>query len=234
MLNRERLQDGVIKHIIGRIANGVYPKGTRLPSERRLCTEFNVSRGTLRKGMAELRRLGIVTIRHGSGCYANRLLKPALASYGFTRKGQARVSLNDIITARQAIELAAVRQAVHIIRHSTIRRLTRLIDQMVDTVDLTKSIALDMQFHQILVAASRNPVLSAAFEAIQPYHKYSQIFTSYGPREKEMTLAHHRRIIRALKQGHAVAVLKALSHHLDVMKEYERVKKEKNHESDCQ
>lgn len=227
MLNRERLPDGVVKHIIGRIANGVYPIGTRLPSERDLCAEFNISRGTLRKGMAELRRLGIVTIRHGSGCYANRLLKPALAGYGLTPKVQTRVSLNDIITARQAIELAAARQAVPLIRPTTIRRLTRLIDQTVDTDDLTRAIALDMQFHQILVAASRNPVLSAAFDAIQPYHKYSQIFTSYGPGEKERTLTHHRRIIRALKQGQAIAVLKALGRHLDAMKEYERVKKEK-------
>ncbi|MFJ9342247.1 GntR family transcriptional regulator [Streptomyces sp. NPDC101733] len=42
------------------IAAGTLPGGSRIPSERHLCTQFAVSRGTLRRALAELQELGAI------------------------------------------------------------------------------------------------------------------------------------------------------------------------------
>ena len=49
------------------ILNGVYPVGSRLPSEKSLCEKFNVSRHTARDALRLLRDDGLVVSRQGAG-----------------------------------------------------------------------------------------------------------------------------------------------------------------------
>jgi DNA-binding LacI/PurR family transcriptional regulator len=46
--------------------------GERLPPERELCAQFNVSRPTIRKALGTLARHEIVEIRHGSGAFVRK------------------------------------------------------------------------------------------------------------------------------------------------------------------
>jgi DNA-binding LacI/PurR family transcriptional regulator len=59
------LRDGIVK--------GCYPPGTRIPSERALCTQFALSRTTVRRAISRLSADGWITVRHGSGLYVNAL-----------------------------------------------------------------------------------------------------------------------------------------------------------------
>ena len=47
--------------------------GAVLPSERELCDEFNVSRGTARQALAELEKAGIVYRKQGRGTFVSTL-----------------------------------------------------------------------------------------------------------------------------------------------------------------
>ena len=48
------------------IRSGTYARGSRLPSERELAEEFEVSRGTVRHALATLRAEGVVAVRKGA------------------------------------------------------------------------------------------------------------------------------------------------------------------------
>ncbi len=52
-----------------RINSGVYPPGTALPSETRMCDEFGVSLITVRRAIHELALDGLVDSRHGIGSF---------------------------------------------------------------------------------------------------------------------------------------------------------------------
>ena len=54
------------------IADGTISVGDKLLSERELCKEYNLSRTTVRRALAQLERDGLVTIRHGSGIFVSR------------------------------------------------------------------------------------------------------------------------------------------------------------------
>lgn len=50
-----------------RIAEGLYPLGTFLPTEEALCAEFDISRHTTREALRRLSEAGLVRRRQGSG-----------------------------------------------------------------------------------------------------------------------------------------------------------------------
>lgn len=65
-----------------RILNGRWPAGSRIPAERELAAQFQVSRQTVREALDEIERAGLVTRRHGSGTYVMpRRLEQSLLSH---------------------------------------------------------------------------------------------------------------------------------------------------------
>lgn len=62
-----RLTETVHKALWERINRGLYPRNTRLPSERALAIEFDVSRPVVRAALARLRDAGLVNSVKGSG-----------------------------------------------------------------------------------------------------------------------------------------------------------------------
>src|SRR5439155_5655496 len=54
------------------IADGRYPVGDRLPAERELAIEFDVSRPTVREAVIALEAQGLVEVRVGSGAYVRQ------------------------------------------------------------------------------------------------------------------------------------------------------------------
>ncbi len=51
------------------IQTGLYPVGSKLPSENEFCAQFGVSRGTLRKALELLAEDGLIHSLHGKGVY---------------------------------------------------------------------------------------------------------------------------------------------------------------------
>ncbi len=53
--------------LLRRIIDGVYPAGTKLPTERVLAEEFGVARTVVREALKRIEAYGMLTIRQGSG-----------------------------------------------------------------------------------------------------------------------------------------------------------------------
>ncbi len=65
----------VAQRLIGDISSGRYPVGSLLPAELALCTQFGVSRHTIREAIRRLQERGLVTRQRGIGTSvkANRM-----------------------------------------------------------------------------------------------------------------------------------------------------------------
>lgn len=61
----------IADHIAQQISNGEFPPGSLLPSERKLADRFGVNRSTIVLAYSELRSLGIIISRPGSGTRVN-------------------------------------------------------------------------------------------------------------------------------------------------------------------
>lgn len=71
------------------IVSGRWASGSELPSEIELCRHFAVSRGTLRRALADLAQQGLVDRQQGRGTFvaAAKFEGNVLASYAFYRSG---------------------------------------------------------------------------------------------------------------------------------------------------
>lgn len=63
----DTLSREITRKLTRRIVDEVYPPGSKLPTERELAAEFDVTRHVVREALKRLEALGLVTIRQGSG-----------------------------------------------------------------------------------------------------------------------------------------------------------------------
>ena len=68
----EPLYSVVASRAEARIASGEWQEGERLPPERQLCQEFDVSRSTLRQALGELEERGLISRHQGRGTFVTR------------------------------------------------------------------------------------------------------------------------------------------------------------------
>lgn len=73
------------------IINGVYPVGSRLPTEQELCERFSVSRYTVREALRRLRDDNLVSSRKGAG---TTVILPQPSD----SDGHHLMSINDLVT----------------------------------------------------------------------------------------------------------------------------------------
>ena len=59
----------IADQIVGRIRAGDFPRGSRLPSERELAEQLQVSRASIREALIALEIEGYVEVRVGSGVF---------------------------------------------------------------------------------------------------------------------------------------------------------------------
>lgn len=225
IVNKELLNTKVVREIINLISTGEFAQGSRLPSERKLCERFSISRGTIRQALCDLEKIGVIEIRPGSGSYIKRLSLRQLPD-NILPPDFNTVNLPDIVFARKAIESAAIELACERISKKDYLNLEKLIDRMVESLDsLPEFLRYDLEFHQSIVKASGNAALVKAFEAIAEYHRYSQVFTSLHEGEEEIAIDYHRRMLYALQKKSKELALKAITEHLDDMLRSAEVKR---------
>lgn len=144
---------------MGRLAHGV-----RLPPERDLAPELEVSVGTLRKALAELEQRGLLQRRHGSGNYVRREPRAA-AGYAMFRLelpgggGQPSAHLLSADRLEKPDAVAALGPAPHAFR---LRRLRYLDSQVV----ALEEIWIDGRFAQDLPQDGLEGALYRTYQSV--------------------------------------------------------------------
>jgi GntR family transcriptional regulator len=131
--------------IHGQIEDGALKSGARLPPERQLCQQLNISRVTLRKALNHLVENGVLNASHGRGWYvaknaARREWPNALESFTETAarmglKPQSEVLRAEVLPASideaEELSIAPGTDLFHLER-------VRLLDEMPIALDLTE------------------------------------------------------------------------------------------------
>ena len=74
-----RVADQIIDDMCESMGTGVYPPGSRLPTERALAERYGVSGSTVREAIRALTAMGLVDVRHGSGAYVTTSFRGILS-----------------------------------------------------------------------------------------------------------------------------------------------------------
>lgn len=158
--SEDRLYQQVARKLFDQLAAQVYSVGDRLPAERDLAVEHNVSRPTVREAIIALEVQGLVEVKVGSGAYVIKIP-------GKTDKPGFNVTAFELTEARLVIEGEAAALAAMHITDAELDELDVLVKQInsenrrPDGMDNA-----DREFHFLIARATRNAALVNAIEQL--------------------------------------------------------------------
>ncbi|WP_068094841.1 FadR/GntR family transcriptional regulator [Novosphingobium rosa] len=155
---QDRLYQDLARKLMKELASGKYAVGDRLPAERELVTQFNVSRPTVREAVIALEVQGLVEVRVGSGAYVKRL--PGRNDIpGFN------ITAFELTEARLLFESEAAALAATQITEEGLTELAQLIEKIEqENNNPNGTEKADRDFHLAIARATRN---TAIFETVE-------------------------------------------------------------------
>jgi len=220
----ERAQEQLEKLVL----EGSYRTGNRLPSEYEMGRMLGVSRTVVREAVRLLVAKGLVEPKTGSGIYVKQLGSSTLQGPMSLLMRSNALSVKQILEVRLVVEveiagLAAQRVLPDDIKamEKTVRQLSRpRTAQRLTPADFAK---LDMQFHEHLAEASRNPLFVALAGAIRDVMLEPLIQTArrIGAAAIKHAVIDHTRVLERVKardtEGARAAMRQELSEAAEVL-----------------
>jgi GntR family transcriptional repressor for pyruvate dehydrogenase complex len=165
----------VLQWIENQLSNGELALGGRLPAERTLAEQLQVSRTSVREAIRILEAMGVVRAGVGSGPEAGTVViadpTAALGSALRLHVATSHLPVADIVQTRVLLESWAAARART--DSPALAEAATLLERMEACPDADEFLALDVRFHLALAEAAGNAVVSAMMgslrEAIQSY-----------------------------------------------------------------
>lgn len=212
-----RLYQQVAALVKERIENGEYPVGTKLPAERLLADEMNVSRTVIREAIIMLEVEGYVDVRKGSGIHVinNRSNNSVNTESGleFSRCGPF-----ELLQARQLIESHIAEFAATQATKEDILKLLE-IQKNARKEDRFRDSAWDLAFHMQIAASTHNSAMVVIVEQMwsqrlrNPY--WLKLHEHIDNRSIESWCDEHDQILQALARRDPKGARQAMWQHLE-------------------
>lgn len=172
-VRNNKTSDLIVAQIRKQIFAGKLVPGDRLPSERQLMEEFQVSKGTLREAMRVLEFLGLVEIKKGvtgGACIAeidNHIALDILANFLYFKN----LTIKNLAQVRKIIEPHAAAIAARTISKDQLMELRRYIDRSRVQYDSGKNseepFNNELDFHCVIARSTDNPLLILVVEFVE-------------------------------------------------------------------
>lgn len=194
------------------IQDGVWPAGSKLPSESELIATFDVSRVSVRSAVQRLRGLGIVATHQGKGTFVIE----DLDEHGFNDNQPimhlSQAEFEDMRVFRQTVEFRCMDLAVQNATVDDIALIEAALNRMlVNRDDYKRYSQADFDFHYAIVKASHNKIFIHAMDSIRHIYLY---YLEELNRVLGITLESvnaHINVYMAIKNHDAAAAAKTLN-----------------------
>ncbi len=217
-IQSQKVFERVAVQIEQRILAGELRSGDRLPTERELAEQFQVSRTAVREALKILAQKGLVDMRPGRGTMvidgANEALRHSLGLVMKLKLGEVGGS-NMLVEVREILEveiagLAAARATEE--EMAAMREAVAVMDA--NLRDAEAFIVADNQFHEALARATQNPLILVLVNSIVGLlsEQRKQIFdVEGGPQRGQI---HHKNILDCVSRHDVESARIAMRAHL--------------------
>lgn len=213
-----RAFDEIIDQLRSRLRKGELRPGDRLPSERSLAEQFQVSRNTVREALRMLEISGLIQIRKGAtgGGFVSqseprvvaRTLSDALLLSSF--------SLADLTEVRHWLGLVITRLACERATEDDLKRLednVRRAEVLTRAGEWERRSNVNHEFLDLLAAATANPVLEMFQHSITEVIR--EIVIAVGPIQGDEMLQSRLRLLEHLRARNPEAAAAEMDRHLE-------------------
>ena len=225
-VKQPKLSDVIVEQMEAMILEGTLTPGQKLPPERELAKQFEVSRPSLREAVQKLSAKGLLNSRQGGGTYVSKGLggsfsDPLLELFRTHPEAQY-----DLLEFRHALEgvsayYAALRSTPA--DKESILKCYEVLQGHHETKDIKKEVYADVDFHLAIAAATHNVVLlhmmRSLFSLLREHvlDNLKNIYPHSGYREK--IHEQHKVLMDAILEGEPDKARQAAHLHLAYVEE---------------
>ena len=201
--------------------------GDKLPTERALAAQLGISRHTVREALKNLQALGVVEIIHGSGIYLKEQDFDFLSFPMQMALGQGQQAIEDLIEARELVEMQVIRLACERATDKQFELLDQYIEYRTSTEGVQKFQGhFDFEFEGILGDICGNKYL-AAIQRLT-HILWEDALSGFGvtPIDIHVINEEHTDIVNAIKARDVQRARAAMLYHLkSALRGYNETKK---------
>lgn len=219
-----KVYEQVVQQIKHMIIDGTLKKGDKLPTERELSEQLQVSRASIREAIKSLEVIGLLEARQGAGNYIKEsfdeiLFEPMSMIFMLESRNP-----KEIIEIREALELQAVVLAAKNIDNDELDTIKLLVDNIKNCEDEDKNAIYDKRFHYAIAKASKNVLIMSVLNVISSLidevivDSRKKILSKQSNKEKLND--QHDLIYKALKNRNTSEAHEAMKGHFKFIEDY--------------
>lgn len=225
MEKKEKSYEILINFVKDNIKSGHYKLGDKLPPERSLAENLNMSRNSVREGIRILNRMGALKVIQGSGNYIdNNFLKPLEELILLMYSLEENSSLKEIIDFRYALELEALTLAIDKITPGQLKEISNFLNMLKTCQTEDMKSFYDKKLHFCIAEISGNRYIIDNLKAFDTLLNIfienirSKIFTDVE--NKENLFKSHEEIVQGLYEKNLEKSREALNRHFKYIYKY--------------
>jgi GntR family transcriptional repressor for pyruvate dehydrogenase complex len=207
--------------IAEKVRTGELRTGDRLPGERSLAAQMEISRPTLREAVKVLVDAGVLEVRRGPGggmYVATDVVPTDLVRHSASLR---LAEIAAVLEARRMLEPQVALLAAERASEEDFAAMQRSIDAMRRIVDggwhqrhEDRFLQLDVQFHLALARAAGNATVETLMRTLFRQLEIARDMAMHVPLIPEWTIGIHERTLAALRSGEAEEVESVMDEHL--------------------
>lgn len=213
------LKNELIGKIKDMVLNGSLKPGDRLPTERKMCEQFGVSRSVIRDAVKTLAGLGILEVRHRVGIFAADVNSQTAARQLSSLLIYNRHTIKSLYQVRLVLEAAIAGWAADCRTEDGLQRLSALIEETGNCIGGPSTLACfgetDRKFHLLIAEISQNPVVSDLMGSLLIYLEAYSRYTFSIPGRVRQSALEHEVIFKAIRDRDAETARKAMYEHIN-------------------
>ena len=215
-IENERLSRTLADRLQARIIDQQLKVGMKLPTEPELMKDFGVSRTVVREAAALLVSRGIVEVRPRRGMTVRAPDGHGVAESLIAQLQMNNVSLPQLLQVRLTLECAIASLAAVERTEEDLQKLQSNLELMSSPdIDRSRTIELDIAFHELLSAATHNPFFLIVTRPINELLRRLYIDKIGYMSLREKTCQEHRAIVVAISKRQPDVADRATREHLD-------------------
>jgi GntR family transcriptional regulator, transcriptional repressor for pyruvate dehydrogenase complex len=198
---------------------GLLGPGSRLPAERDLAEQLQISRSTLRQALTTLVQSGHLTSVRGRAGGTFVADKPPLSEHGGKEPLGGDAPLDEearaVLDMRVAVETGATVLAAERAQDEELERLDELVEHMAAPRRFEEYRRADVRFHIAVAEAARSPRLVIAMTEVQG--QMSDLIARIAHPEEVLTRSNeqHRRLVNCLRKRQTGRAVQLMRRHIE-------------------
>ncbi|MDZ4695461.1 MAG: FCD domain-containing protein [Deltaproteobacteria bacterium] len=207
--------DGVIDELKHLLSSSQMGAGTRLPSERQLAQDMQVSRPMLREALRTLSLMGLLNTRHGSGSVVADSGADLFKVPMELMLALEKPAVSDLHETRELLEVFLVGRAAANRSAQHVRDMKACLVQMAERLDDEASFtAADLRFHAIIADAADNVILKHIMNTLRDSVGEMVERSWSAEPDPKVSYADHKRVFEAIVARDAKAARRAMARHM--------------------